>query len=66
MRMTMDYDMKGQAVSSPNMLNNLLVNEKNQQCGVFYMPLGILEVKTNDNVNPFESHVIKSLIKKDI
>ena len=64
MRMTMDYDMKGQAVSSPNMLNNLLVNEKNQQCGVFYMPLGILEVKTNDNVNPFESNVIKSLIKK--
>jgi SPX domain protein involved in polyphosphate accumulation len=67
MRITVDFDMKGQKVSSDNILNNLTINDsKSNTCGIFRLNYALLEVKTDNNLNPTDCIPIKSLLRKNL
>ena len=67
MRITVDFDMKGQKVNSDNILNNLTINDsKSNTCGIFRLNYALLEVKTDNNLNPTDCIPIKSLLRKNL
>ena len=64
MKLTLDYNIKGQKVVSQNPIDQFTIDANNS--GIFKFNYAVLEVKTDTNINVLETHMIKTLVAKNL
>ena len=64
MKLRSAYNIKGQKVLSQNPIDQFTIDANNS--GIFKFNHAVLEVKTDTNINVLETHMIKTLVAKNL